>query len=145
MNDNNVVGIVSWVSQDKKIADIDNNKIVTLKAGETIVTGTLESGDIMPVSIKVTDGEEPTQESTQPANEPTTNVPSSNNNGQAKASQPVVVKNGAFRSAQVSGTVTEATSTGDTNYTALWISLTAAAVATAITAGVVYTRKRKSE
>ena len=46
--------------------------------------------------------------------------------------------------AQVTGTVTKATTTGDSNYTALWISFSAAAAAAAITAGVVYSRKRKS-
>ena len=39
---------------------------------------------------------------------------------------------------------TSAASTGDSNYTALWICLSAAAAAAAITAGVVYSRKRKS-
>ena len=88
---------------------------------------------------------QPSGEPNQSTNEPMIDVPKSNKKFQNNTVQQVSVENAFYKPAQVSGTVTEATSTGDTNYTALWISLTAAAVATAITAGVVYTRKRKSE
>ena len=71
-----------------------------------------------------------------------TSTPHTGKNTSNNSEVKTVARNNAS-STKSSGT--SAVTTGDSNYTALWISLSAAAAAAAIAAGVVYTRKRKSE
>ena len=65
---------ISWTSKQETVASVENDNIIALHEGETLILGTLESGELLPLKVKVAEeiSAQPSEELFEPVAESTT-------------------------------------------------------------------------